>query len=103
MKSVEVDQQLVLRSRCVAALLADVQLVAPLLIGVLLGDAVDLLHVGLQGAALGEGLFAESALVRTDSCMCAHVSLEVKGVVEAFAAEAARVSLGLVVTLHVSV
>lgn len=35
--------------------------------------------------------------------MCAYVSLEVKGVVEAFAAEAAQVSLGLVVTLDVSV
>lgn len=62
------SQQLVLSSRRVAALLADVQLVASLLVGVLLGDAVDLLHVGLQGAALGEGLLAEGALVRTDSC-----------------------------------
>lgn len=97
------DQQLVLSSRREAALLADVQLVASLLVGVLLGDAVDLLHVGLQGAALGKGLFAEGALVWTDSCMCAHVSLEVKGVVEAFAAEAAQVSLGLAVTLDVSV
>lgn len=35
--------------------------------------------------------------------MCAHVSLEVKGVVEAFATEAAQMSLGLVVTLNVSV
>lgn len=69
MKRVEVDQQLVLSSRRVAALLADVQLVASLLVGVLQGDAVDLLHVGLQGAALGEGLVAEVALVRTDSCV----------------------------------
>lgn len=35
--------------------------------------------------------------------MCAHVSLEVEGVVEAFAAEAAQVPLRLVVALHVSV
>lgn len=63
------DEQLVLSCRRVAALLADVQLVAPLLVGVLQGDAVDLLHVGLQGAALGEGLVAEAALVRTDACM----------------------------------
>lgn len=86
-----------------AALLADVQLVASLLVGVLLGDAVDLLHVGLQGAALGEGLVAEGALVGTDSCVCAYVSLEVEGVVEAFSTEAAQVSLRLVVTLDVSV
>lgn len=97
------DHQLVLSSRREAALLADVQLVASLLVGVLLRDAVDLLHVGLQGAALGEGLFAEGALVGTDSCMRAYVSLEVEGVVEAFAAEAAQVSLGVVVTLEMSV
>lgn len=129
---VEVLQQLVLSSRRVAALLADVQLVAALLVGVLLGDAVDLLHVGLQGAALGEGLFAEGALVRTDpcvetgrsshafpasfagvfmtgvwkriaTCMGSYVPLEVEGVVEAFAAEAAQVLLGLVVALDMSV
>lgn len=35
--------------------------------------------------------------------MCAHMSFEVKGVVEAFAAEATQVSLCLVVTLDVSV
>lgn len=35
--------------------------------------------------------------------MRAHVSLQVKGVVKAFAAEAAQVPLGLVVTLDVSV
>lgn len=66
---VEVQQQRVLSRRREAALLADVQLVAPLLVGVLLGDAVDLLHVGLQGAALGEGLVAERALVGPDACL----------------------------------
>lgn len=35
--------------------------------------------------------------------MCAYVSFEVKRVIEAFAAEGAQVSLGLVVTLDVSV
>lgn len=35
--------------------------------------------------------------------MCAYVSLEVEGVVEAFPTEAAEVSLVLVVTLEVSV
>lgn len=69
MKRVEVEQQLVLSSCCVSAFFAHVQLVASLLVGVLQGDAVDLLHVGLQGAALGEGLLTEGALVRTDSCM----------------------------------
>lgn len=62
---VQVEQQLVLGSRRVPALLAHVQLVASLLVGVLQRDAVDLLHVGLQRAALGEGLVAEGALVRT--------------------------------------
>lgn len=49
-----------------AALLAHVQLVAALLVGVCLGDAVDLLHMGFQRAALGEGLLTEGALVWTD-------------------------------------
>jgi len=62
-----VDEQLVLGARREAALLAHVQLVAPLLVGVLLRDAVDLLHVGLQGAALGERLVAQRALVRPDA------------------------------------
>lgn len=60
--------QLVLRSRRVAALLAHVQLVAPLLVGVGLRDAVDFLHVGLEGAALREGLLAQRALVGPHSC-----------------------------------
>lgn len=102
-KRVEMDKQRVLSCRCVAALLAHVQLVASLLVGVLQGDAVDLLHVRLQRAALGEGLVAEVALVWTDACMRAHVSFEVEGVIEAFAAEAAQVSLCVVVTLDVSV
>lgn len=64
---VEVQQQLVLRGRRVAALLAHVELVAPLLVGVLQRHAVDLLHVGLQGAALREGLVAQRALVGADA------------------------------------
>lgn len=122
-----------------AALLAHVQLVAPLLVGVRLRDTVDLFHVGLQGAALREGLLAQRALVGPHSCtlwrdgererekrrenlflvqfiwsvcargvtlptcVCAHVPLEVKCVIEAFATEIARVPLGLVVTLDVSI
>lgn len=40
---------------------------------------------------------------RVATCVCADVSLEVKGVVEAFAAEGAQVSLGVTVALNVSV
>lgn len=68
-KRVEMDEQRILSCRRVAALLAHVQLVASLLVGVLQGDAVDLLHVGLQRATLGEGLVAEVALVWTDACV----------------------------------
>lgn len=132
MKRVQVHEQIILRRWRVAALLTHVQLVAALLVGVCLGDAVDLLHVGLQWAALGEGLLTESTLVWTDPCvgkkkgchalfglprLCmrgkmtrcistcvrAYMSLEVKGVVEAFPAEAAEVSLCLAVTFDVSV
>lgn len=35
--------------------------------------------------------------------MCAYVSLQVEGIVEAFTAEAAQVSLGLVVAFKMSV
>lgn len=66
MQRVQVQEQIILRRRRVAALLAHVELVAALLVGVGLRDAVDLLHVGLQRAALGEGLLAEGALVWTD-------------------------------------
>lgn len=96
-------QQLVVCRRRVAALLAHVQLVAALLVGVLQCDAVDLLHVRLQRAALRESLVAEVALVRTHSCVSADVSLQVECVVEAFAAEAAEVPLGLVVAFDVTV
>lgn len=68
-KRVQVHEQIILRRRRVAALLAHVQLVAALLVGVTLGDAVDLLHVGLQWTALGEGLFAEGTFVWTDPCV----------------------------------
>lgn len=37
------------------------------------------------------------------TCVCAHVSLEVEGVVEAFATIAAQVSLGIIVTFDMSV
>ncbi|KAG7218662.1 hypothetical protein INR49_019786, partial [Caranx melampygus] len=67
---VQVDEQLVLGARRVAALLAHVQLVAALLVRVLEGDAVDLLHVRLQGAALGEGLLTKGAMLGCDgTCM----------------------------------
>lgn len=58
-----------------AALLAHVQLVAALLVGVLQRDAVDLLHVGLQGAALRERLVAQRALVRAHAWKKENVSL----------------------------
>lgn len=69
MQRVQVHEQIILRRWRVAALLAHVQLVATLLVGVCLGDAVDLLHVGLQWAALGEGLLTEGTLVWTDPCV----------------------------------
>lgn len=67
-KWVKVEKELVLRGRRVTALFAHVKLVASLLVGVLECDTVDLLHVRLQWASLSEGLVAQSALVRTNSC-----------------------------------
>lgn len=64
----DVQVQVLLRGARVAAVLAHVQLVPPLLVGVLLLHAVDLLQVRLQRAALREGLVANLALVRTNAC-----------------------------------
>ncbi len=67
MFSVEVAQQCILGRSCKAALFTDVQLVAALLVSVLLQDTMNLLHVGLQRAALSESLLTETALVRTNT------------------------------------
>lgn len=64
----DVQVQVLLRGARVAAVLAHVQLVPPLLVGVLLLHAVDLLQVRLQRAALREGLVANLTLVRTNPC-----------------------------------
>lgn len=51
-----------------ATFLAHEELGAALAIGIVLLNAVDLLQVGLQGAALGEGLVTDAAAVRADAC-----------------------------------
>lgn len=103
MFSVEVAHQCILGRRSMATLFTDVQLAAALLVSVLLRDTVDLLHVGLQRAALGEGLLTETALVWTNTCVCADMPLEIEGVVEALSAKVAQVPLLLAVTFQVSV
>lgn len=101
--TVHMQVQVLLGGASVAAVLADVQLVPALLVGVLLLHPVDFLQVGLQGAALGEGLVADITLVGANACMRADVPLQVEGVVEALAAEGAQVPLHLVVALEVPV
>lgn len=90
-------------SRGVAALLAHVHLRAALLVGVAVLDAVHLEAMRLEGAALREGLLAQVTLVRTHTCVGAGVALKVKGVIEAFAAESAQVTLDVRVALHMAV
>lgn len=83
-----------------AALLAHVQLVAALLVGIGLGDTVDLLHVGLQRAALGEGLLTEGTLVWADPCVGKK-----KGVTRCWAIPASEdgaVCIYLYVCVHVA-
>lgn len=63
-----VEEVLVRSAGRVAAVLADKDLGAALAVRVLLLHAVDLPHVGLQGAALGKGLLAQLTLVGTDTC-----------------------------------
>merc|ERR1719411_1131933 len=59
--------------------------------------------VRLQGASLGERFLAKVAFIRSDTCVSSRVALEIKGVVESFAAVGAQVSLGVRVVLHVPV
>ena len=66
--TVHVQVQVLLRGAGIAAVLADVQLVPALLVGVLLLHAMDLLQVGLQRAALGEGLVADVTFVGANAC-----------------------------------
>lgn len=64
----QVQDVALLALRRAAALLTHVQLGPPLLVRVLLLHAVDLLEVGLQGAALREGLVAQAAFVGPHAC-----------------------------------
>lgn len=64
----EVQDVSLLTLRGAAALLTHVQLGPALLVRVLLLHAVDLLEVGLQRAALGEGLVTQAALVGPHTC-----------------------------------
>lgn len=68
MNVTDVQVQVLLRGARVAAVFAHVQFVSPLFVGVLLLHAVNLLQVGLQGTALGEGFVAHLTFVRTNSC-----------------------------------
>lgn len=60
--TVHVQVQVLLGGARVAAVLADVQLIPALLIGILLLHPVDLLQVGLQGAAPVKALWQTSHL-----------------------------------------
>lgn len=66
--TVHVQIQVLLGGARVATILTDIELVPALLICILLLYAVDLLQVGLQGAALGEGFAADVTFVGADAC-----------------------------------
>lgn len=66
--TIHVQVQVLLGGARVAAVLTDVQLIPALLIGILLLHPMDLLQVGLQGAALGEGFVADITLVGANAC-----------------------------------
>lgn len=87
----------------VTALLTNVHLSASLLVGVLMLHAVHLEAVRLQRTALREALLAQVALVRTHAGVRARVTLQIEGVVEAFAAESAQIAFDFRVTLHVAI
>lgn len=87
----------------VAALLAYVHLRAPLLVRILVLNAVHLQAVRLQRAPLGERLLAQIALVRPDAGVRPGVPLQVERIVESLAAEGAQVALDVRVALHVPI
>ena len=60
--------QVLLGGARVATVFTDVQLVPALLVGILLLHPMNLLQVGLQGAALGEGFVADVAFVGANAC-----------------------------------
>lgn len=111
------------RSR-VATLLAHVDLVASLFVRVVVCDPVYLQGVRLQRTSLGEGLVTVIAFVGSHACsqgedvtraagdagtrqvltcMCARVSLQVEGVVEALATEGTEVAFDVRVAFEVTV
>lgn len=59
--------QVLLGGACVTTILTDIELVPALLVGILLLHPVDLLQVGFQGAALGEGFVADVTFVGTNA------------------------------------
>lgn len=99
----EVQDMTLLTLGCAAALLTHVELGPALLVCILLLHSVDLLEVGLQRAALSEGLITQTALVGPHTSVGSDMSLEVKGVIEALPTVSAEVPLDVVVTLHVSI
>lgn len=76
---------------------------APLLVRVLVLDAVHLQAVRLQRAPLRERLLAQIALVRSDAGVRPGVPLQVERIVESLAAEGAQVALDIGVALHVPI
>lgn len=98
---VQVEQALV--TGRVPAHFTHVELGAPLLVAVALLDIVDLAHVRLEGAALRERLVAAFALVWTNTCVSAHMPLQVKGIIESFSAKVAHVLLLVIVAFEMSV
>lgn len=66
-------------------------------------NAVHLEAVRFERTALREGFFAQVALVGPNTGVCACVSLQVEGVIEALAAKGAQVAFDVGMTLHVSI
>jgi glucokinase len=66
-------------------------------------NAMHFQAVRFQRASLSERLLAKIALVGTDTGVGSCVALQVEGIVKAFAAECAQISLDIRVTFHVPV
>lgn len=81
--------------RCVTTLFTNVYLRSSFFVLVLMGDTVHLETMRLERTPLRKGFFAQSAFVRSDTCMRSGVSFQIEGVVESLAAERAQVALDI--------
>jgi len=62
----------------ISTVFADVNFLPPLLVGELVFDSMNFVHVGLETASLGEAFFALATFVRFHASMSPNVSFQIE-------------------------